>query len=58
MRKPVRGELQTESLVVRLTASDKENIKNEANRRGITYSDIVKEALIKCNIIRPVYYPF
>ncbi len=50
-----RGELQNESIVLRVTPSDKSNILLIANREGSTISAIVKQALIRQGIIQPVY---
>ena len=50
-----RGELQSESLVIRVTPSDRENLRLVAARERTTISHIVKLSLIRQGVIQPVY---
>ena len=50
-----RGELQSESLVIRVTPSDRENLRLVAALEGTTISHIVKLSLIRQGVIQPVY---
>ena len=51
-----RGEPQNESIVLRCTKSDKENLRLIAGREGSTISAIVKQCLIRQGVIQPVYW--
>jgi predicted DNA binding CopG/RHH family protein len=50
----VRGEKQDNSLVLRVSNTDKVNIQREAQRRGVTMSTLIKSLLIDAKVIDPV----
>jgi uncharacterized protein (DUF1778 family) len=53
-----RGSKQDESLVIRVTSEDKAMLKVAAQERGTSMSTVVKNALMKDNIIKPIYPSF
>ena len=53
-----RGTLQNESIVIRVTQEDKSLIKLIADKRAISMSDVVREALLANETIKPKYTAF
>ena len=53
-----RGTEQNESLVIRVTAEDKSLVRLAAQRAGLSMSDIIRNALMETNVIKPVYPHF
>lgn len=53
-----RGTLQNESIVIRVTQEDKSLIKLIADKRAITMSDVIREALLANETIKPKYTAF
>lgn len=54
MNTNARGEKQTEFVMFRCSVTDKESLKNESQKRGISMSILVKETLIDAKLIQPV----
>ena len=52
------GTLQNESIVIRVTQEDKSLIKLIADKRAITMSDVIREALLANETIKPKYTAF
>jgi predicted HicB family RNase H-like nuclease len=54
MNRPPRGTTQDQSIVVRVTAKDKEQINAESQRRGVSMSTLVRESLMNSKLIDSV----
>lgn len=57
MRTNARGEAQNESIVFRVSHTDKVNIKTHAQELGTDISNLIKSLLIKERIIDPINKP-
>lgn len=53
-RTTTRGAHLTESLIIRISAEDKANIKLAANRLGLDVSNFIRQLLIREKVLSPI----